>query len=183
MAFGVLEDLTGTCELIVFPKVFAAAEELLHPDAVVVVRGRVEVGASGKPASQRADPGEEETEEDADAARLIAESVLAVDAPALAGWRPDAILHLTAREPADEVVAALAEVLADTPGRTPVVLHLLEEGEVHELELGESHRVEVSPELESRVDALLGPGCFRVERRHAEAPAPRSRGPERAAAG
>ncbi len=182
MAFGVLEDLTGTCELIVFPKVFAAAEALLHPDAVVVVRGRVEVGSSARLPSQRSEPGEDEAEEDSEAARLIAESVLAVDAPSLAGWRPDALLHLTLREPTEDMMAALAELLADTPGPTPVVLHLLDGGEVHELELGEGHRVEASAQLGERIEALLGPGCFRVERRHSEAPAPRPRGPERAAA-
>ena len=181
MAFGVLEDLTGTCELIVFPKVFAAAEALLHPDAVVVVRGRVEVGSSARLPSPRSEPGEDEAEEDSEAARLIAESVLAVDAPSLAGWRPDALLHLTLREPTEDMMAVLAELLASTPGPTPVVLHLLDGGEVHELELGEGHRVEASAQLEERIEALLGPGCFRVERRHSEAPAPRARGLERAA--
>ena len=183
MAFGVLEDLTGTCELIVFPKVFAAAEAILHPDAVVVVRGRVEVGAVGGVPSGRADPGEDGAEEEVEAARLIAEAVLPVDAPELRGWRPDQVVHLTAREPEEEAVAALAGLLAAEPGPTPVVLHLVEAGEAHELDLGEGHRVEASPKLQAEVEALLGAGSYRVERRHLEAPPPRPRVADRAVAG
>ncbi len=41
MAFLALEDLTGSVEVIVFPKVYAAASQYLNEDARIFVRGRV----------------------------------------------------------------------------------------------------------------------------------------------
>ncbi|GAB4560025.1 MAG: DNA polymerase III subunit alpha [Anaerolineae bacterium] len=43
MAFVQLEDLHGTCELVVFPRVYEVARELLEPDRLVLVRGKVDV--------------------------------------------------------------------------------------------------------------------------------------------
>ncbi|MFQ5706061.1 MAG: DNA polymerase III subunit alpha [bacterium] len=40
MAFLTLEDFTGTAEVIVFSKSFANFQELIHPDAMIVVSGR-----------------------------------------------------------------------------------------------------------------------------------------------
>lgn len=42
MAFGVLEDVTGTVELTVFPKAFDNYQALLQPDKVVVIYGKCE---------------------------------------------------------------------------------------------------------------------------------------------
>lgn len=41
MAFTTVEDLTGTMELLVFPRVFAACRQLLQENAVIVAQGRV----------------------------------------------------------------------------------------------------------------------------------------------
>ncbi|MDR5695781.1 MAG: DNA polymerase III subunit alpha [Armatimonadota bacterium] len=43
MAFLTLEDLTGTCEVIVFPKIYEGAHYLLKKDALVLIHGRVDV--------------------------------------------------------------------------------------------------------------------------------------------
>ena len=42
MAFIKLEDLTGTIELVVFPKIFAQNTAVLHTDAVIQVWGRID---------------------------------------------------------------------------------------------------------------------------------------------
>ncbi|MCD6290645.1 MAG: DNA polymerase III subunit alpha [Anaerolineae bacterium] len=42
MAFVQLEDLHGSCEIVVFPKVYEKAQELLGGDKLILVRGRVE---------------------------------------------------------------------------------------------------------------------------------------------
>lgn len=42
MAFAILEDVTGTIELIVFPKSFERGESLLVPDKIVIVFGKAE---------------------------------------------------------------------------------------------------------------------------------------------
>ncbi len=43
MARAVIEDLTGTVEMVVFPRVFLAVRGILQENAVVIVRGRVSV--------------------------------------------------------------------------------------------------------------------------------------------
>ena len=43
MAFLQVEDTTGQCEVIVFPKVFMKAAPLLEEDAVIAVRGQINV--------------------------------------------------------------------------------------------------------------------------------------------
>src|SRR2546421_12303722 len=44
MAFVQIEDMTGSCEVVVFARTFEECVSLIRPDAVVVVRGRVEAG-------------------------------------------------------------------------------------------------------------------------------------------
>jgi DNA polymerase-3 subunit alpha len=41
MLFATLEDLTGAVEVIVFPDIYQKHAALLHPDAVLVIRGRL----------------------------------------------------------------------------------------------------------------------------------------------
>ena len=73
MAFTSVEDLTGTMEVIVFPKVLDAFRDSLHENAVVVIDGRLSV------------------RED-EASKLLAESIVPVenyDPARLDNGRPD----------------------------------------------------------------------------------------------
>jgi len=181
MAFASLEDLTGVCDLVIFPRVFQRAEELLHPDQVVVVRGRVEVGSRGSARAsspkQSWDPqiadGEVPSEE-VEEAKVIAEEIFSLDSPELAEWEASEIVHLTSLTSSDEQLGALADIIRNNPGSTPVVLHLRDSEGMHEIDLGEGHRVSPGEELEGQVAALLGSNAYRVETRRAMAPAPKS---------
>jgi len=42
MAFGVLEDLQGSVELVIFPEIWKRHQELLHSDEVLLIRGLVD---------------------------------------------------------------------------------------------------------------------------------------------
>ncbi len=188
MAFGSLEDLTGVCELIVFPKVFERSQELLQTDAVIVVRGRVEVGAVGAGRGSQRSAGEgfeEGSEEEPEEARLIAEAVMSVDSPELTEWHPDLVVHVTVHDPEEPTLERLSQVLAGADPGSPVVLHLLDRQGQHELDLGDDHRVTPGPELQTVVEQLCGPGSYRVETRRSLAPPPRSwnGAPPRAAQG
>ena len=190
MAFAQLEDLTGVCEVVVFPSLYQKAAVLLQADGVVVVRGRVEVGARrGVPNRGGASPtpngleGEESTEptaaEEPEEARVIAEEVLALDDPALADWRASAVVHVHAHQGGEDELRRLALVLQDNSGQSLVVLHLRDGEGDHELELGREHLAAAGPALESAVVALFGPGSYQIEAIRTMAPPPRFRGRSR----
>jgi DNA polymerase-3 subunit alpha len=49
MAFVILEDLQGTCDVVVFPRVWGDTRELWQPERVVVVSGKVDAGRRDAP--------------------------------------------------------------------------------------------------------------------------------------
>ena len=182
MAFASLEDLTGVCDVVIFPRVFQRAEELLNPDQVVVVRGRVEVGVRGATrggaqrqpwdSSQLSDG--EGAPEEVEEAKVIADEIFSLESPELAEWEASEIVHLTSLNSSDQQLQSLAAILLENAGSTPVVLHLRDSEGMHEIDLGEGHRVSPGERLEAQVAALLGAGSYRVETMRAMAPAPRS---------
>ncbi|MGC2192899.1 MAG: DNA polymerase III subunit alpha [Candidatus Dormiibacterota bacterium] len=187
MAFAQLEDLTGVCEVVVFPSLYQQSAALLKTDGVVVVRGRVEVGArrgagtanggnpppTGLEGEESSDPSATEEPEEA---RVIAEAVLGLDDPTLANWRANAVIHVRAHGGGDADLHRLAEALKAHPGESRVVLHLRDADGDHELELGPEHRAAGSPQLEAAVVELFGPGSYRAEAIRSVAPPPRFRG-------
>jgi len=156
MAFLQLEDLTGSCEVVVFARVFEDCAELLRNDQVVVVRGRVEVGQRG------GDAGDEQRGE-GEAAKIIAESIRALDDPRLLAWRAAQTVHLTIREGQSQHAAALRETLERHQGETAIIVHVEHHDKIDEVMLPAESGVAPSPGLERAVAALLGEGGYRVE--------------------
>ena len=187
MAFAQLEDLTGVCEVVVFPSVFQRAAGLLHPDGVVVVRGRVEVGArrpaggatpppSGLEGEEASDPSSAEESEEA---RVIAEEILALDDLSLADWTAAAVVHVRALRGGEEALRRLSQLFREHSGGSRVVLHLRDADGDHELDLGSEYQVSSTPQLEAKVIELFGPGSYRADPIRTLAPPPRFRGRSR----
>ncbi len=148
MLFLTLEDLTGTVEVVVFPRVFREARDLLERDRAILVTGRtnsVETSArfrgrrGGLQAPPPADEGvagvlpadEDEAAaardagEDAPEIKIIAESVVALDAAgagAGAGPTMEAARTLYVRLPGEDPARA-PEDLLDTETRTVLSAH------------------------------------------------------------
>ncbi|MGA8207980.1 MAG: DNA polymerase III subunit alpha [Candidatus Dormiibacterota bacterium] len=186
MAFAQLEDLSGVCEVVVFPSLYQRAAGLLHADGVIVVRGRVEVGArrpapnsngggSALPAWDPEEAAEPAATEEQEEARVIAEEVLALEDPALLGWRASAVIHVRAHQGGEEELRRLSEALKAHPGDCPVVLHLRDDDGDHELELDSEYSAAAEPGLEAAVVAIFGDGAYRADAVRALAPPPRSR--------
>jgi len=190
MAFAQLEDLTGICEVVVFPSLYQEVSGLLQADAVVVVRGRVEVGvrraagagssstpqAHGWEAEEGPDVGSTEEPEEA---RVIAEQVLALEDPSLEGWRAPAVIHILAHRGGEPELHRLAELLQQHPGDSRVLLHLRDGDGDHELDLGSEYGAAAVPGLRAAVVELFGEGSYREEAIRAPAPLPRFRGRSR----
>ncbi len=174
MAFVQLEDLTGTVELVLFSSVYEVYRELLAPDAVVVVRGKVDARGRGS-----GDPEEGEREEDV---KVLVDEVYRFDDPAHDTWSPTQVAHVRVpRGTSPEQLAALERLLREHPGPDRVLMHLERETEVVQMELGEEFRVAAGgASLAQGVRELLGAAAWEVEvvrRRGERSPAGRRRAP------
>jgi DNA polymerase-3 subunit alpha len=169
MAFLQLEDMTGTCEVVVFARTFEECAALLRPDAVVVVRGRVE-SPRGSESLVGAAAAEEDEVVEAQPAKLIAELVMSLDDPRLLTWRADQTVYVTVRHTQAGLAGSLRRCLDEHGGEIPVIVHVEHRGKVDEVTLGPENGVSPSPALERAVAALLGEGSYRVELRRERAP-------------
>ncbi len=134
MVFVRLDDLTGGAEVVVFNSVYATSRELLEPDRILVVKGRVDHKQEGETKLIAIEVGEFEP------ARAPGEVRLRVDAR---------------RAPAG-IVRELSHVVRDFPGDAKVVVSLETSEGPRTLELGPAYRVRPEADFFAEVKALLG---------------------------
>ncbi len=133
MVFFELEDLEGTVEVICFPKMVAEIGPLIRPDAIVVVRGRLDHRG--------------------DAVKVVAQEVFEPDLTEEAVVR----VQVAASRLSKNLVADLKGVLANHPGTAPVFLHMTNAGSAPKvLRLGEEFAVEPRSALYAELKELLG---------------------------
>jgi DNA polymerase-3 subunit alpha len=175
MAFLQIEDLTGACEVVVFARTFEECVGVLRPDAVVVVRGKVEAARPGG-----ATPGDDADRADIDAnsqpPKILAEAVFALDDARLTYWKRDSTVHIRLAPAQQRHLDALRQTISTHRGESPVLLRIETEGAVDEIALADEFTVDPGPALERAVTGLLGEGAYRVSVR-------RERAPERELAG
>ena len=157
MAFVQLEDLTATIEVIVFPRVFEERRQLLLSDTVVIVRGKVDARAAAG-----------DDEERADAAKVIADEILAFDDAGHETWVRNQVVHLDVpAEATPEQMATLQEILGRCAGPDPVVLHLQRADQIVDMDLGEKFRVQggglAGDRAQREIDALFSRPVWRLE--------------------
>jgi DNA polymerase III subunit alpha len=134
MVFLRLDDVTGGAEVVVFNSVYAASRELLEPDRILVVKGRVDHKQEGE-------------------TKLIALEVSAFEA---APERAQVRLRIDARKARAGIVRELATLLRDFPGDSPVYLDMEGEAGLRRLELGPGYRVAPNADFYAEVKSLLG---------------------------
>ena len=167
MAFLQLEDLTGACEVVVFARTFEECAAVLRPDAVVVVRGKVE---TNRPATASAVQADDDERIDLEPAKILAEAVYAFDDPRLTSWRRDSTVHIRLAHAGAEHTDALRKMLEEHPGHCPVVLHIDGPSSIDDIALPDTFGVEPGPALERAVESLVGESGYRVEIRRERAP-------------
>jgi DNA polymerase-3 subunit alpha len=169
MAYVELEDLTGTIDVILFPRQYEQYHRLFEPDALVVVFGKVDVRA-GNRSNGPASPEGEELEAEVERASVVIEQAWAWDDPDCAPVARRQVLHLAVPAGTAVEMAQLQELFSSHPGPDEVVLHLRIPG--HEVVLAPDPRYHVaaaSP-LTSELDRLLGPKSSWVETIRNKAP-------------
>ena len=176
MAFLQIEDLTGSCEVVVFARTFEECADAMRPDAVVVVRGKVE---AGRPANGATPPAEDDERSDTEPAKILAEAVFAFEDPRLSAWRRDSTVHIRLADKHASAVGSLRHALEQHHGDCPVMLHLAGSSSLDDVSLPEAFSVAPGPALERAVEALAGAGSYRVEVRRERAPERERRTPAR----
>jgi DNA polymerase-3 subunit alpha len=138
MATFVLEDLGAAVEVMVFPKTMAGYGELLDEDAVICVKGRLDLRE--------------------DSPKLIAMEVtlppLVVDGgqPVCIKTRPGVLSGVK--------VEQLKEILLEHPGESPVFVHIEGNDKTTVVALGEDHLVNDRNGLLAELRVLLGADCI-----------------------
>jgi DNA polymerase III subunit alpha len=157
MMFATLDDLDGSVELLVFGNALKAppsgaadaAGEVLAPDSIVLVRGRVDHKDRDKTCIvvQQIEPFRPSAEEVSEAQEQETRQAAV----------PRALrLRLDATALAASVLRDLKDVLAGFPGECEVVIELSTSVGDRRLKLGPEFRVAHSAGLHAELDALLG---------------------------
>jgi DNA polymerase III subunit alpha len=133
MVFVRLDDVVGSAECVVFNSVYASSHQLLVPDAILVVKARI-------------DHKEGES-------KLIAIEVSQFEA---APEKKEVLLKIDAVRARAGLVRELAALVKEYPGEAPVRLALQTSMGPKTLELGNDYRVQPVPDFFAEAKALLG---------------------------
>jgi DNA polymerase III subunit alpha len=134
MVFVRLDDLSGSVETVVFNSVYASSRELLEPDRVLVVKGRVDHKQEGE-------------------TKLIAIEIAPFDGTP---ERSEVRLHVDARRAPAGLIRELADLLRVYPGDAAVVVALETSTGPQTYAFGPSFKVRPAPDFYAEVKALLG---------------------------
>ncbi|MBA2427712.1 MAG: DNA polymerase III subunit alpha [Actinobacteria bacterium] len=139
MVLLTVEDLTGaSVEVIVFPRVHEQFAAVARPDAVLLIKGRVDRDARD------------------DSVKLVA---MEMAEPHLGDERP-LVINLQAESCTTTVITTLKDVLGGHPGSTQVFLHLARGSSTTVLRLGSEFWVNTANGLHAELKALLGPAAL-----------------------
>src|SRR5690242_15649936 len=127
MAYATLEDLTGSVDVVLFPRVFEQTRLLFEPDKVVVVQGKVDARAGSTRATggTGAPPIEPEIESEVEVASVVADMAWLWDDPECLPVARRQLLHVRLPGGDNELAERLEGVLARHPGTDEVVLHVV----------------------------------------------------------
>jgi DNA polymerase-3 subunit alpha len=134
MVFALLDDPTGSAEVVVFNSTYAAAREYLEPDRILVVKGRVDHKQAGE-------------------TKIVAMEVKPFESVAV---RKEVRLRIDARQAPAGLIRELAALVRDFPGDAPVYVALETSLGERTLALGPDYRVKPDADFFAEARALLG---------------------------
>jgi DNA polymerase III subunit alpha len=152
MMFATLDDVEGQVEMLVFKADQAESAAVIQPDAIVLVRGRIDHKDRGetKLVVQEAQRFEPDSEEIAHAAKNVR--------PVATGPLQLSIDVSRLRTPG--VVEELKSLFEDHKGEADVHLVMQTSEGPKRLKIGDDYRVQVSPHLRYEINQLLGPDAI-----------------------
>jgi DNA polymerase-3 subunit alpha len=150
-----LEDLAGGVQIVGFPSVYEQASDLIAPDRIVLVRGRIDLRGREL---QVVAADVRELDERAAVPAPTPDQRSAAQGPGAPGSNGSdpLLLSVPTAECTNGLVSQLKQTLASHPGETAVVLRLESEDRSKTLRLSEGYRVEPSAGLLAELRSLLG---------------------------
>ena len=161
MAYATLEDLTGTVDVVLFPRVFEQTRLLFEPDKVLVVLGKVDARA-GSTRATGASPIEPEIETEVETASIVADMAWLWDDPECLPVARRQLLHVRLPSGDNGLAERLEAVLARHPGTDDVVLHV-QVGRREVVVNADRYHVLAGPALLAEIDELVGQSVTRLE--------------------
>lgn len=142
MAFLTLQDLSGSCEVVVFPELYKSSSNLARKDATIFIRGKVNSRD--------------------DIPKVIAEEIVPLDEVKQRFTRLISIdLHTAGLDP--ELLQKLKGILGTHKGKVPVYLSFRDpSGKTAVIQSGENYRVETTDELFQAIESLLGENAVKI---------------------
>jgi len=163
MAYATLEDLTGSVDVVLFPRVFEQVRLLFEPDKVVVVQGKVDARAGSTRATGSAGaPVEPEMEGEVESASVVADMAWLWDDPDCVPVARRQLVHVRIPSGDAGLAERLESVLARHPGADEVVLHVVV-GSREVVVNADRYHVLAGPALIAEIDDLVGQAATRLE--------------------
>ena len=138
MATFVLEDLASAVEVFVFPKTMAKCGSLLEEDAIICIKGRLDMRE--------------------DQAKIIAMEIMRPELMIDGG--PPLRIRIKPHQLDEMKSRKLTEILNQHPGESPVFLHLDQPSKTTVMRLGDDFLVDARNGLFAELRVLLGADCI-----------------------
>ena len=163
MAYATLEDLTGTVDIVLFPRTFEQTRLLFEPDKVLVVQGKVDARAgSTRATGSGGAPVDPELEPEVETASVIADMAWLWDDPECVPVSRRQLVHVRIPNSDSALAERLEAVLARHPGTDEVVLHVVV-GTREVVVNADRYHVLAGPALAADIDELVGSSATRFE--------------------
>jgi len=170
MAYATLEDLTGTVDIVLFPRIFEQVRLLFEPDKVLVVQGKVDAraGSTRATGSSGSAPPEPDMEPEVETASVVADMAWLWDDPECVPVARRQLVHVRIPSSDSGLAERLEAVLARHPGTDQVVLHVVV-GSREVIVNADRYHVLAGPALAAEIDELVGATATRLETVRAKA--------------
>jgi DNA polymerase-3 subunit alpha len=164
MAYATLEDLTGTVDIVLFPRTFEQVRQLFEPDKVLVVQGKVDAraGSTRTTGSGGAPPVDPELEPEVETASIVADMAWLWDDPDCVPVARRQLVHVRIPSSDSGLAERLETVLARHPGQDEVVFHVVV-GSREVIVNADRYHVLAGPALVAEIDELVGLAATKLE--------------------
>ena len=164
MAYATLEDLTGTVDVVLFPRVFEQTRLLFEPDKVLVVQGKVDAraGSTRASGSSGSPPSDPEMEPEVETASIVADMAWLWDDPECVPVARRQLVHVRIPNSDAGLAERLEAVLSRHPGTDEVVLHVVV-GSREVIVNADRYHVLAGPALAAEIDELVGQSATKLE--------------------